>query len=302
MNWDSIKLFLALHREGSARAVAAEFDLSPSTVTRRISELEAEVSCKLFNRLSSGFQITEDAQEFLHVALRMEADAYEIERRLQANSAVMKGPIRLTLPSHIIVKEFMDSLSSFSNKHPLVDIEIIPSYTAFDLSRGEADIALRVMPKDVLPPEHLIGTRLVEVYTAVYASKHYVDTHDLRDPEKSNWIGWDDEGRFPDWVVASRYPHLPIKHKFNDPHMQMYAAKAHMGLVMMPCFMCDSDDHFVRLPAKEKIHRFDLWMLSHPDLRDTLRFREFRRFLIAQFKNNRHIWTGDWGRWLITLL
>lgn len=292
MNWDSIKLFLALHREGSARAVANEFGLSPSTVTRRISELESELNSKLFNRLSSGFQLTDEAQELLQIALRMEADAYEIERRLQASSAVMKGPIRLTVPSHIIVKSFMDAISGFSDDHPLVDIEIIPSYTAFDLSRGEADIALRVMAKDALPPEHLIGTRLVEIYTAVYASRFYVDSHDLRNPEKANWIGWDDESRFPDWVVASRYPHLPVKHRFNDPHMQLYAAKAQMGLVMMPCFMCDGDDELVRLPAQEKWHRFDLWMLSHPDLRDTLRFREFRRFLIEQFKNNRHIWTG----------
>ncbi|MFL0800369.1 MAG: LysR family transcriptional regulator [Agarilytica sp.] len=293
MNWDTIKLFLALHREGSARSVANQYGLSPSTVTRRISDLEEELDVKLFNRLSSGFQLTEEAQELLHIALRMEADAYEIERRLQAKSGNMAGPIRVTIPSHIIAKPFMDSLAVFSEQNPSVDLEILPSYTAFDLSRGEADIALRIMMKDAVPPEHLIGSKLVDIYCAVYGSKKYIDSHDLRDETASNWVGWDDESRYPDWVVSSRYPHLPIKHRFNDPYMQLYAAKADMGLVMMPCFMCDKESDLMRIPAHDKWHRFDLWMLSHPDLRDTLRFREFRRFLKEQFDLNRHVWMGD---------
>jgi|GEM_PF-1088520 len=293
MNWDTIKLFLALHREGSARAVASEHDLSPSTVTRRISELEKRLDTKLFNRFSSGFQLTESGQELLHIALRMEADAYEIERKLLANSGVMQGKIRLTVPSHIIAKPVMESFALFSQQHPKVELEIIPSYNAFDLSRGEADIALRVMMKDALPPENLISTKLVEINSAVYVTQKYLDSHDLGNPEDANWVGWEEESRFPDWVVSSKYPHLPVKHHFSDPFMQLYAAKTHMGLVMMPCFMCDPEEDMIRIPAHEKWHRFDLWMLSHPDLRDTLRFREVRRFLRSEFERHRAIWAGD---------
>lgn len=293
MNWDTIKLFLALHREGSARAVANEHLLSPSTVTRRISELEDALDTKLFNRLPSGFKLTESGQELLHVALRMEADAYEIERKLLANSGIMEGSIRLTIPNHIIVKPLMDSLALFSCDNNQVDLEIIPSYTPFDLNRGEADIALRIMLKGSSPPDDLIGTKLVDVYSAVYCSKRYAQTQDLGDAQKSNWIGWDDESRYPDWVLSSSFPHLPIKHHINDPFMQLNAAKAHMGLVMMPCFMCDSEIDLVRIPPHEKWHRFDLWMLSHPDLRDSLRFREFRRFLREQFEEHHAVWGGD---------
>lgn len=293
MNWDTIKLFLALHREGSARAVALAHGLSPSTVTRRISELETELDTKLFNRLSSGFLLTEPGQDLLHIALRMESDAYEIERLLQSKSGIMQGPIRLTVPSHIIVKPFMNSLAIFSGAHPKVDLEIIPSYDALDLSRGEADIALRVMMKGAMPPDHLIGTKLVELHCAVYATQIYLDRYDLGEGSDANWIGWEDDSRTPDWVEASQFPHIPTKHRFNDPHMQLYAAKTHMGLVMMPCFMCDEEPDLVRIPAHDKWHRFDVWMLSHPDLRDTLRFREFRRFLKEQFETHRSVWQGE---------
>lgn len=293
MNWDNIKLFLALHREGSARAVANEYELSPSTVTRKVTELEEGLSTKLFNRLSSGFQLTEAGQELLSIALRMENDAYEIERKLQAKSGIMQGVIRLTVPSHILMKPFMESLSLFSEENRGVDLEIIPSYTAFDLSRGEADIALRVMMKDSSPPEHLIGTKLVEIHVATYASRHYLEKINLSDPEKANWVGWEEESKFPDWVLSSQFPGLPVKHRFNDPHMQLYAAKAHMGLAMMPCFMCDTEEDLVRVPGTVKTHRFDLWMLSHPDLRDTLRFREFRLFLKEQFQSKSALWKGE---------
>lgn len=293
MNWDSIKLFLALHREGSARAVAAEQNVSPSTVTRKITELEHELGGKLFNRLSSGFQLTETGQNLLHIAMRMEADAYEIERRLLANSGEMNGSIRLTVPGHFIGQPLIGDLALFSDCHKGVDIEILPSFTQFDLSRGEADIALRVMLRDSLPPEELIGTKLVEIYCAVYASREYLDSHDLDDPHTTNWIGWDDENRYPDWVISSPYPHLPVKHHFNDPHMQLYAAKNHMGIVMMPCFMCDPEDDLIRIPSDHCWHRFDLWMLSHPDLRETMRFRELRRFLRERFEHHSALWAGN---------
>ncbi|MFT5084067.1 MAG: DNA-binding transcriptional LysR family regulator [Lentisphaeria bacterium] len=293
MNWDTIKLFLALHREGSARAVALQYGLSPSTVTRHISELERELNSKLFSRQSTGFQLSESGRELLHVALRMEADAYEIERKLQAKNSVMQGRIRLTIPNHILAEPLLESLALFSKTHPQVELEIIPSYAKFNLGKGEADIALRIMLKGSLPPEELIGTKLVTIYCAVYASRNYLASHDLADDKTSNWIGWDDESQYPDWVKTSAYPHLPVKHRLNDPLMQLYANKAGMGLSMMPCFLCDAEPDIIRVPAHVKWARFDLWMLSHPDLRETARFREFRQFLCEQFELNKALWSGD---------
>ena len=293
MNWDNIKLFLALHREGSARSVANQYHLSPSTVTRRVSELENELDTKLFNRLPSGFQLTESGQNLLHVATRMEADAYEIERKTLADSGMMQGQIRLTIPSHFVAKPMMPWFAEFSNRHSMIELEVIPSYAALDLRRGEADIALRVMAKDSVPPEDLIGTRLVDIYCAVYAAADYVSTRDLADAKAANWLGWEDESRFPDWVLSSAFPHLPVKHHFNDPYMQLYGAKAGMGLVMMPCFMCDLETDLRRIQPDNKWHRFDLWMLSHPDLRDTLRFKEFRRFMREKFEVSRDLWMGE---------
>lgn len=293
MDWDAIKLFLALYREGSARAVAIEQNTSASTVTRRISQLEKALNIKLFNRHSGGFKLTEHGQEVLNIALRMEADACEIERKLQGKSSVMQGLIRITIPSHFICEPFMGYLADFGALHPQVNLKIIPSFDALNLSRGEADIAIRILLKSGNPPQELIGAKLVEMHCANYASKSYLASHDLGDAHSASWVGWHDESAFPDWVLSSRYPHLPVKHRVNDPLAQLYAAKAGLGLSMSPCFLFDAEPDLVRLPVDLHWHRFDVWMLSHPDLRDAARFRELRLYLRQRFEQDSALWAGE---------
>lgn len=292
IDWDTIKLFLALNRSGSARAVALDLDTSASTITRKITQLEKGLKVKLFNRSSGGFTLTEHGSELLQVALRMESDAYEIERKLQAKNSVMQGKITVTISNHMVVSPLMEYFEAFTSLHPLVELEIKPTWSPLDLNRGEADIALRLMYKDAMPPDELIGSNVVTLYCAVYASKDYVANHNLGDKDSAHWVGWDDPGKYPDWVQSSTYPHLSVKHKINEPFAQLAAAKAGFGLVMLPCFMCDSEEDLLRLPAHNRWHRFDLWMLSHPDLRDTARFRELRQHLKACFDRDRDFWSG----------
>lgn len=293
MDWDTIKLFLAVYRCGSARAVAAEQGTSASTVTRRISSLESALEIKLFNRHAAGFQLTEYGQELLKIALRMEADACEIERKLLGKNDDMQGSIRLTVPSHFVTSPFINYLADFSDVHPGVDVQLIPSFDALDLNRGEADIAVRVFMKNGMPPQELLGTKLVEMHSAVYASKHYLANHDLTSADSGSWIGWNEESIYPDWVISSSYPHLPIKHHINDPMAQMHAAKSGLGLTMNACFLCDQEADLVRLPDNTHWHRFDVWMLSHPDLRDAARFRALRQYLRTRFNEDESLWRGE---------
>lgn len=317
MNWDTIKLFLAVHRLGSARAVALEEGISASTVTRRLTDLEAKLNVKLFSRHNSGFELTGFGFELLAVAQRMESDAYDIERKLLAKSNEMAGIVRITIPVHLMTDPFMSAVARLSESFPGLELDVIPSWEVFSLAKGEADIALRLMYCDDLPPEELVGVKVADIYCANYVAKHYlalnnITLDDLLDPEKSkecHVIGWGDGAAFPDWVKDSALPHLRVKHCFNDPLMQLYAAKAGMGVAVLPCFLCDAEPELLRLPSAcsgrvadssvldsgypEKWHRFDLWMLSHPDLRDTSRFKVVRQFLREYFFKAKAIWQGD---------
>ncbi len=293
MDWNSIKLFLSLYRNGSARAAGQEQHTSASTITRNISTLESDLKVKLFNRDQSGFTLTDHGHELLQIALRMENDAYEIERKMQAKNSVMQGLIRVTIPNHLSTSLLMSYFKEFTDLYPSTELEIMPSWNNFDLNRGEADIALRILLKNIKPPEELVGMKVVDIYSANYASKIYLASHDLTDNNQSSWVGWDDQCAYPDWVLSSAFPHLPIKHLLNDPFAQLAAAKENMGLVMMPCFMCDPEPSLVRIPAELRWHRFNLWLLSHPDLRDTARFRELRQYLRKRFAEDQPFWAGE---------
>lgn len=255
--------------------------------------MEKALKVKLFNRNNGGFILTEHGKELLPVAVRMESDAYEIERKLQAKNSVMQGLIRITIPNHFTSSPLMSYFKIFADKHPKVELEIIPSWSTFDLNRGEADIALRIFYKDAKPPEELIGTKIVDVYCANYASQSYLENHNLNDGSASSWIGWDDPSAYPDWVKTSYFPHLPIKHLIKDPVAQVVAAKEGYGLAMLPCFLCDSEEALMRIPAQHRWHQFDLWMLSHPDLRDAARFKELRQFIIKRFAQDKDLWAGN---------
>ena len=292
MNWDTIKLFLALHREGSARSVAEKYQLSASTVTRRISDLEEQLGVKLFSRLNSGFKLTESGRELLQVAMRMESDAYEIERKLHAKKTVMQGDIKITIPQHFMTTPFLRGIKKFTDLNPKVNVEVIPSWEAFKLDRGEADMAVRILFKDTAPPDDLIGVKIANIYSAVYGARSYLAEKNINDPESASFIGWDDNTNTPDWVTGSHLPHLVTKHKLSDPLMQVYGVKAGLGLGMLPCFLCDEEEDLVRVPVEKKWHRFDLWLLSHPDLRETTRFREMRKHLKSYFEETKDIWEG----------
>jgi DNA-binding transcriptional LysR family regulator len=292
VNWDSIKLFLALYRQGSARVVAEQFSISPATVTRHMTELEANLGAKLFVRSNVGFELTESGQTLLRSAQKMETSALELERLGKAEDSSMGGRIKLTLGNHLMARPLMAALAEFAATYPTIDFDVIPSWQKLDLSRGEADIALRMYERDAQPPDALVGSKVVDVYTGVYCSKQYANEHDLNDPSDANWIGWADEERFPDWVLASPFPNLPTRHYIDDVYGQRLAAKAHMGLVMLPCFICDDDSELVRIPQDFKIHRFELWMLCHPSLRDSNRFKRLREFLRLAFARQREFWRG----------
>ena len=295
MDWDTVKLFLALHRSGSARAAGVQLNISASTITRKVSQLEKTLHTKLFNRSNGGFELTEHGQDLLQTAMRMENDAYEIERRLKAKKSVMQGSIRITFPNHLVTSPLMGYISEFAMTHPSIAIEAMPSFSSFNLNRGEADIAIRMFLKNGNPPQELIGTELTAVYCANYASTDYLRNHDLSNTQSAHWVGWGEPDTQPEWVLSSQYPKLTTHHKINEPLAQFYAAKASLGLTMLPCFMCDNEPTLQRTPQNIRWHRFDLWMLSHPDLRDTNRFRAFRQHLKQRFSEDKALWTGAAG-------
>jgi DNA-binding transcriptional LysR family regulator len=297
MDWDNLRIFLALANEGSVRSAGAVLGISHSTVARRIDAFEDQLGVRLFDRTPGGYAPTAAGEEMLGAAARIEEDVNTLERKILGQDTRLAGEIRITLPDAIVSELLMPDLATFTRNYPDIDLEIILSYRQLDLSRREADIAIRFLPTETQPPEHLVGRRLVVSRSTAYAEKGYLATVDIStDPTEARWLGWDDRVRSPKWVRDSDQPHLPARGRFYDTQLQLQAAKQGLGLAMLPCFVGDREADLVRVPPGNLQSYRDVWILSHPDLRETARLRVFREFIIKAILKHRSLIEGGCPR------
>ena len=294
MNWDDIRLFLALSRGGSARAAATAEQISHTTVTRRAERLESNLGTRLFDRDVTGYRLTGAGETLLKAAEKAEDALLSVERRIKGQDSQLSGIIRITTSELIASRLLMPGLAEFNRGYPEIELEILLSGDIFDLARREADIAIRFMGGGRLPAEDLVGRRLMAASTCYYASPDYLLAHDPNQPSTTaRWIGWDDDEPFPSWVKRSPFPHVAVRGKFNDHGLQVEAALAGMGITALPCFLGDSTPGLQRIPGCEPVDNYHIWLLSHPDLREAARMRACRQFLVELFEQQRDLLTGQ---------
>ena len=294
MNWDDVRLFLALARLGSARAAAKELGMSHTTIARRTESLECGLGTRLFDRDVGGYRLTVAGEAMVSSAERAEDALLGAERQLHGRDAELSGDIRLTTSDVIATYLLMPDVADFTRQYPDIDLEVLISYDLLDLSRREADIAIRFMGGSRRPPGFLVGRKLVTAASCYYASDDYLSQHDLnKRNSNARWIGWNDDERFPKWVRSSPFPHIPAHGKLNHAGMQVEAARAGMGLAALPCFIGDQVSGLTRVPGCQPYSDYDIWLLSHPDLRDAARLRTFRAFVVGLFDKKHDLLIGQ---------
>lgn len=294
MDWDDVRYFLALSRHGSVRAAGLALGVSHSTVARRVESLEEKLNVRLFDRTPDGYTLTDGGRQTIAPAERVEAEMATLERELLGQDDRLQGVVRVTCTDEYLSDLIVRDLASFCAKYPGIDLEVTNSYRPLDLSKREADIALRVHRLGKDPPEHLLGRKLVHVYYANYVARAY---EDKLDPEKvgveTRWLGWGSRKTNEEWVQKSSYPHVPVWGLFGSVGLQMQAARAGLGIAMLPCWVADRDPRLRRLHKDDLAPYFDIWMLSHPDLRDTARLRSARDYLSAALLAEAPLFHGE---------
>jgi len=294
MDWDDVRFFLALSRAGSARTAGTYLGVSHSTVARRIEQFEQKIGVRLFDRTPSGYALTLAGEDMVETAKRTETDMAALERRLLGQDKKLEGQVCVTFPDSLTSKILMPDIVKFTKAYPGIDLELVLSYRVFDLSKREADIALRLLRRNSSPPPHLIGRKLTSVHYAHYASRDYLADHTLEVPSKTaSWTRWDDSDRFPNWIKESLHPHIPGRNSLANGMMQVQAAKAGLGIASLPCFAADQEPDLIRLPNSINRPYFDMWILSHPDLKETARLRAFREHLTKAILKNVPLYEGE---------
>lgn len=276
-NWDDLKYFLAVCRTGSIRAAAKQLEVNHATVSRRINNFEISLGRRLFDRSAQGYQKTIAAEDVYLQAVHLEDTLNAVQRTVAGKDHSLSGEIRVTLADVLAQTLYMQDFAAFCAKYPDINLEIIDSARSFNLVNREADVAIRVCNQ---PPEHLVGRKLANMHRACYISREYSESYE--DPDwlaEQNWLGWSDKMRRPIGKIAKEYPKFASKHSIVSAVLQQQACRCGMGIAILPCFMGDKDPELLRVPPFTSEKKFEIWILSHPDLRKNSKIQTFVRFI-----------------------
>lgn len=292
-NWDDLRLFLAVARAGSLSGAARALGVNHSTVFRRIGAFEEMLGVRLFDRQPNGYVLTAAGEEMRDTALRIEEEITALGRKITGQDLRLSGTVRITTVDMLALGLLPRHIASFRRTYPGIEVELIVGNVTLNLSRREADVALRVGNE---PPETLFGRRVGRLAFAVYGSASaYANSTGTR-LEEQPWIGFDAEHEALVRRFAHFLPEVRPVYRVNSVAAAIAAARAGIGLAPLPCGLADLDPDLVRIAPLPDTFTLDLWLLTHEDLRRTARIRAFLDFLAAALAKEAPLLEGRGAR------
>ena len=287
MQWDDLRFFLAVAREGSISAGAKRLNVQHSTVSRRIRSLEERLGTRLIDRKRSGYELTVAGEELKMSAGKMEMEVLELEGALGDHEGRVSGELRVSAINNMASTVLMPIFAGFSDEYPDIELRIEVSNKYVSLAERHADIVIRLTNT---PLDTLIGTRLATVASTVYAERDYLKSLQTSG-SKPKWLGVECCDFHKSWTSVACPDH---NHNFivDDTLLTLSALRLGLGLAYLPCFMGDSDAVLERFRPPDPQHELGLWLLYHPDLRRTERVKVFREHMIAQVGNRSDLFEG----------
>lgn len=284
-NWDDIRYFLAVARGGSVRTAAAVLKVNHSTVLRRIAQLEANLGAHVFEKLPSGYQLTVAGEEILELAEQMEVTTARLETRVFGRDQSLSGKLRVALPSSLATDLLMPDLAEFAMRHPEIELEILTSYKPVNLAKRQADVAIRLVYDRATLPPYLFGVELHEVHSAVYISPDLLAKTRVQPDMAVKWLLKSEDGAPPCWALPAELTTEGQAIEFSELQTQLAAAKASMGLAVLPCFIGDAEPMLVRVPGGNTHLKGMLWLLNHGETRKVKRVRLFAKYIKERLEN-----------------
>jgi DNA-binding transcriptional LysR family regulator len=293
-NWNDLRYFLELARQGRMSPAAKRLNVDHSTVGRRIAELEKTLDTKLFDRTQSGFVPTEAGRRLLSYAEAIERNAHIVLENA-GDRLPLAGRVRLVTMEGLASFYLAPRLVEFYERVPSILIELIISTQLVSLTKREADISLGfVAPTS--PKLRIVKVGQVDI--RLYGAPSYLEVHgrpevsaDLKDHLFVDYV--EDEVRIGEvrWLLdVIEEPNVVFRS--SSLIAQQNAAASGMGLVMLPSFLGARDDRLTPLlVGKQSVSR-GIWLAVHEDLRYIARVKEVVDFVKGIFRRDRRFLMG----------
>jgi DNA-binding transcriptional LysR family regulator len=274
LDWRDLRFFVALARAGSLSAAARALRVDHATVGRRVAALERTLGLRLIDRLPRSAPLTPEGVAVAAALAPMESAAVAVERLARLAKASPAATVRVSAPPALAAYVIAPRLAAFRQAHPSVTIVLSAASAAAALDRGEADVAVRMGR----PTEGgLIAKRIGRARFALYAAPDVARTP----REEWRFIGFDaalDQVTSQRWLNAL-VGERALAFRASDLFSQAQAARAGLGVVVLPRFMGDGDPALVEASVEAPPPTQDFWLVSYPDIRRAPATRAVTAFL-----------------------
>jgi len=278
--WDDLRTVMLVVRHNTLAGAADELDVNYTTVSRRIRRAEKSIGVMLFERLADGYRPTDAAQVVASHAEDMEAAELGLRRHLQGQDTHLSGVLTLTAPQLLISSFLAPVLDEFDRTHPRIELRVLATNDILDLTRLEADLAIRISRT---PGDSLKGLRLLRQESASFASPELIERIKADPTAMIDWIVYDGYPNVPKGVSAD-FPHHRVRFRFDDMVAMIGAAQAGLGVVRMPMFLGRATDGLDLAPVLPPQPYPDIWVVGHPDVWPSGKLQAFRKILISHCK------------------
>jgi DNA-binding transcriptional LysR family regulator len=292
-DWDDLKYLLAVAEHGSTLAAARHLNVNQSTVQRRLGELESSLGLRLVERSPRGYRLTTAGAAVLPQA-RQVAAAIDILAQKAVETA-HAGILRLTCPEPIAIRLTQSGfIDRFHTRHPDIRVQFVLADRYIDLSKGEADVALRSGDTE----GELVGRKIADSIWAAYASRSYLEGNkapaSIDDLKHHPLIALDESlprHRLSAWLREIA-PDAQFIARSNSVLGLVSAAKAGVGVATLPIALGDAEPDLVRVlePISELTRAWRV--LAHPDGRRLPRVEAFFEFVVSEVQALKPILTG----------
>ena len=282
MEWDDLKYFLAVARSGSLTESGRALRTSSATVARRIAALEHHLGARLFDRRQSGYVLTESGKAIRLRVQDAEEAVLAVERQALGRDLRPSGKVRVATTDDIATLIVAPQIAELRTRFPQITLEIIARQDVANLTRRDADVALRLAR-----PTHAsyLIRKVGQWNLALYAAKSYVKANSLRpglrDVSKVAFITWTAEGSHfvgGPWLREHARDSV-VALTASTRRIHYAACKAGIGAAILPCVEADRDRDLVRLLRPSRVSSMPIWLVVHRDLARTPRVRAVMDFL-----------------------
>jgi len=293
VSWDEFRLVKAIAETGSLAGAGEALGLNHSTIFRRLNALESELGSRLFERARAGYLPTPAGEEMVALALRMFDDITDFERRISGRDVKPTGELRITTNDSFVAHMMTPLFGEFCRIYPEIKLDVVIDNRALNLSKRDADVAIRATSE---PPETLVGRRIATIAWTVYGLKtsNIAVADDPSDLQGQSWVGFGDalSSMGPARWISRSVPSSKIFYRLNTVLGLSQAVEAGIGIGFLPCFIGDQSPLLTRLLATPMVFDSSLWLLTHPDLKNSARVRAFVDFMGRELMKRKSVIEG----------